>query len=56
MGHCGKFIYALWATTVNLVMCYETLQRILLYIWATAADLVMGCGSLRGTKPYSKNL
>jgi hypothetical protein len=49
MGHCGEFIYVLWATTVNLVMCYETLQRILLYamghccgfgyaLWATARN------------------
>jgi hypothetical protein len=22
MGHCGEFFYALWATTVNLVVCH----------------------------------
>jgi hypothetical protein len=49
MGHCGEFFYALWATTVNLVMCYGPLGRILLYamghcsgfgyaLWATARN------------------
>ncbi len=49
MGHCGEFFYALWATMVNLVMCYGPLRRILLYamghcggfcyaLWATAQN------------------
>jgi hypothetical protein len=36
MGHCGKFFYALWATTANLVVRG----------WATAADLVLRYGPL----------
>ncbi len=31
MGHCGKFVYALWATTANLVVRYGPLQRIWFY-------------------------
>jgi hypothetical protein len=58
MGHCSKFFYALWATTVNLVVRYGPLWQIWLYAmaWATAADLAMHYGPLRGMKPYSKDL
>jgi hypothetical protein len=28
MGHCGKFFYALWATTVNLIVRYGPLRRV----------------------------
>jgi hypothetical protein len=49
MGHCGKFFYALWATTANLVIRYGPQRRILLYamghcggfcyaLWATARN------------------
>ncbi len=31
MGHCGDFFYALWPTTVNLVVRYGPLRRIWLY-------------------------
>ncbi len=56
MGHCGKFFYALWATTVNLVMRYGHCGGFCYMLWATAADFVMRYGPLRGMKPYSKNL
>jgi hypothetical protein len=49
MGHCGKFLYELWAITVNLVVRYRPLRRIWLYTmghcggfgyapWATARN------------------
>jgi hypothetical protein len=49
MGHCGKFFYALWAITVNLVVRYGPLRWIWLYVmghcggfgyalWATARN------------------
>jgi hypothetical protein len=49
MGHCGEFFYALWATTVNLVVHYGPLRWIWLYamghcggfgyvLWATAQN------------------
>jgi hypothetical protein len=49
MGHCGEIFYALWATTVYLVMRYGPLWRIWLYamghcggfgyaLWATARN------------------
>jgi hypothetical protein len=49
MGHYGEFFYALWATTVSLVMRYGPLWRIWLYamghcggfgyaLWATARN------------------
>jgi hypothetical protein len=31
MGHCGKFFYAIWAITVNLVVRYGPLRQIWLY-------------------------
>jgi hypothetical protein len=40
MGHSLKFSYALWATAVNLVMRYGTLQQ----IWLCAMDQ---CGGFR---------
>jgi hypothetical protein len=49
MGHCGEFSFALWATTVNLVMRYGPLRRFWLRatahcggfchtLWATAQN------------------
>jgi uncharacterized membrane protein YpjA len=49
MGHCGEFFYALWAITVNLVVCYGPLRWIWLYamghcsgfgyaLWATTRN------------------
>jgi hypothetical protein len=52
----GEFFYALWATTVNLVVRYGPCSGFDCMQWATAADLVMHYGPLRGMKPYSKNL
>jgi hypothetical protein len=31
MGYCGKLFYALWATTVNLVVRYGPLWLVWLY-------------------------
>jgi hypothetical protein len=56
MGHCGEFFYALWATTVSLVMRYGHSGGFGYTQWATAADLVMRYGLLREMKTFSKNL
>jgi hypothetical protein len=34
MGHCSEFSNALWATDMNLVMCYRPLRQI--WFWATS--------------------
>jgi hypothetical protein len=48
---------ALWATAANFGKPYERHCGGFGYaLWATAADLVMRYGPLRGMKQYSKNL
>jgi hypothetical protein len=45
MGHCDEFIYALWATVANLVICYAGHYGQFSYaLRATAVDFVLHYG------------
>jgi hypothetical protein len=50
MGHCGEFFYALWATTVNLVVRYGPLWQIWLCAMGHCGGFGYGLGATARNK------